>query len=202
MAPTRPLVNQQLSACSDIMNIPAEDVVVLEGSVSAEKRAVLWRDHRIIFCTPQTAFNDLKGDRFSGQSIVCVVIDEAHKCTGGYAYATFMEELCRIHSDFRVLALSATPGTDIRRIQEVVSNLKISAIEIRTEDDPDVIPYVHRKHIEIVKCDETIVPFQQQIKEEIHSLMTRPLDDLKSHNLVLCDRPQNLNRYVLPEIEE
>ncbi len=119
MAPTRPLVNQQMAACIDIMHIPSEHVTHLEGSISADKRAALWKEHRVIFCTPQTAVNDLTSTRFNPRSIVCVVIDEAHKATGSYAYATFMEEIWRIHQQFRVLALSATPGTDIKKIENV-----------------------------------------------------------------------------------
>lgn len=122
MAPTRPLVNQQMAACLDIMHIPSEHVTHLEGSISAERRTALWREHRVIFCTPQTAVNDLKEGRLNPRSVVCVVIDEAHKATGGYAYATFMDEIWKIHRKFRVLALSATPGTDIKKIESVREN--------------------------------------------------------------------------------
>eukprot|EP01040_Poterioochromonas_malhamensis_P012069 gene12069-13191_t len=202
MAPTRPLVNQQMAACIDIMHIPSEHVTHLEGSISADKRGALWKEHRVIFCTPQTAVNDLTSTRFNPRSIVCVVIDEAHKATGSYAYATFMEEIWRIHQQFRVLALSATPGTDIKKIENVVQNLRISHIEIRTEDDPDVTPYVHEKQIEIIKCDEAIIPFPQQIKEEINNLLSKPLRDFSSNKLIFSTQPSNFNRFVLNQVEE
>jgi ERCC4-related helicase len=134
MAPTRPLVTQQLKACLDIISIPANEVTYLEGTIAVDKREKLWKDHRVIFCTPQTAYNDLKGNRLNPSSIVCIIIDEAHKATGNFAYAMFMQELQTIQElwqqkqqkaavrsslSFRVLALSATPGTDLRKIQEV-----------------------------------------------------------------------------------
>ena len=119
MAPTRPLVNQQMKACSDIMCLPSEDTTYLEGSISPERRIALWSENRVIFCTPQTAYNDLKEQRIDPNSIVCVVIDEAHKATGGYAYTMFMELLSQYHEQFRVLALSATPGSDVKKIQNV-----------------------------------------------------------------------------------
>lgn len=39
---------------------------------------------------------------------------------------------------FRVLALTATPGANLKDVQEVVTNLNISKIELRTEDDEDI----------------------------------------------------------------
>lgn len=52
----------------------------------------------------------------------------------------------------RVLALSATPGTDHAGVQEVVRNLGIQAIEYRRETDPDVAPYCHPKLTEMRVC--------------------------------------------------
>ncbi|KAJ1425701.1 hypothetical protein B484DRAFT_397828 [Ochromonadaceae sp. CCMP2298] len=37
---------------------------------------------------------------------------------------------------FRVVALSATPGSDAKKVQSVLSNLQIAHIELRAEDDP------------------------------------------------------------------
>lgn len=127
MAPTRPLVSQQMSACRDIMSLPMEDTTHLEGSIAPERRAQLWKEHRVIFCTPQTAYNDLKDLKIDPHSIVCVVIDEAHKATGGYAYTNFIELLSQYQSQYRVLALSATPGSDVKKIQNV-STLSFSSI--------------------------------------------------------------------------
>lgn len=120
MAPTRPLVNQQLQACCDIMCIPKEDTICLEGSTSGDKRVGLWKQHRIFFCTPQTAFNDLQELRLNPREIVCLVFDEAHKATINYAYTQFMSLLSNYSDRYRALALSATPGADMKRIQQVI----------------------------------------------------------------------------------
>lgn len=230
MAPTRPLVNQQLHACQEIMLgrtiIPVDEIAYLEGTIPIEKRAAIWKEKRIFFCTPQTALNDLKNGNFPPSlvsSLVCVVVDEAHKATGNYAYTTFIEALDAIgHREYRLLALSATPGSDLKKIQEVVRNLKINHIEIRTEDDPEILPYIHKKEIEIVKCDDNDddgedgerggggggrgkvgeKSFLQQVKDEIHRCMMKPLEELQSHNLTCSTIPQNMNRFVLSEIEE
>jgi len=101
------------------MGIPEEDIAHLEGSVAATKREVLWQEKRVFFCTPQTLMNDLANARCDPRSIVCVVIDEAHRATGQYAYTTLIQEISRQSTNFRVLALSATPGSDARKVQSV-----------------------------------------------------------------------------------
>jgi ERCC4-related helicase len=119
LAPTKPLVTQQINACHGIMGIPEEHIAHLEGSVSTAKRTTLWESKRVFFCTPQTLSNDLAAGRCDARSIVCLVIDEAHRATGQYAYTTVIQEIVAISTQFRVLALSATPGTDVKRVQAV-----------------------------------------------------------------------------------
>jgi ERCC4-related helicase len=119
MAPTKPLVDQQISACSDIVGIPNSDTSQITGTISTDERAKLWAQRRVFFCTPQTLSNDLENKICDPRKIVCIVIDEAHKATAHYAYTTAVEHISRFNSNFRVLALSATPGTNARDIQNV-----------------------------------------------------------------------------------
>lgn len=72
----------------------------------------------MFFCTPQTLLNDLANGRCDPRAVVCLVIEEAHRATGQYAYTTVIQELVQIYR-FRVLALSATPGSDAKRVQSV-----------------------------------------------------------------------------------
>jgi ERCC4-related helicase len=50
---------------------------------------------------------------------------------------------------YRLLALSATPGGDTNKIQEVVRNLSISRIEFRSEEDADVAQYTHQRDVQV-----------------------------------------------------
>ena len=50
-------------------------------------------------------------------------------------------------TQFRVLALSATPGADGQSIQQVIDNLLIAHMEVRTEDALDVRPYIHGRQV-------------------------------------------------------
>ena len=49
-----------------------------------------------------------------------------------------------------MLALSATPGTDIQAVRAMLQNLKISRIELRNEESPDIVKYTHQRKIEKV----------------------------------------------------
>ena len=54
----------------------------------------------------------------------------------------------QVTTQFRVVALSATPGSDIKSVQQVLTNLLISHIELRTDDSPDIRPYTHERRVE------------------------------------------------------
>jgi ERCC4-related helicase len=54
-----------------------------------------------------------------------------------------VRQLAQTNQHFRVLALSATPGPDIQTVQNVISNLHISHIEIRTEESIDIRPFTY-----------------------------------------------------------
>jgi len=56
-----------------------------------------------------------------------------------------VDELSFRSDGFRVVALSATPGSEISRVQQVVSKLRVSHLEVRDETDEDVRQYVHAK---------------------------------------------------------
>ncbi len=59
MAPTRPLVAQQIQACYEIMGIPQADTAEITGHNDVERRQQLWRDKRVFFVTPQVLSNDI-----------------------------------------------------------------------------------------------------------------------------------------------
>lgn len=73
--------------------------------------------------------------------------DEAHKGTGDYAYAQIVRYMMHANPNFRVLALTATPGGTPDAVQALVDSLHISRIEIRNEDSLDLRQYMHRKVI-------------------------------------------------------
>lgn len=186
LAPTLPLVNQQVKACYDIMGVPAADTAVLTGKISAAKRYQIWRDKRVFFCTPQTVQKDLETTKCPARGVVCVVLDEAHKTTGEYAYVKVIELLQAAGAKFRILGLSATPGTNIQAIQSVVDALHINKIEARRETDPNVAKYIHERQHEIVVVPQTSA--SKTIERALNNVVGPLLDRLRKANAL----PQRL----------
>ncbi|ETN44593.1 uncharacterized protein HMPREF1541_10263 [Cyphellophora europaea CBS 101466] len=145
VAPTKPLVAQQIEACFHIVGIPRSQTTLLTGEISPAIRAEEWQEKRVFFMTPQTLMNDLKTGLADPKKIVLLVVDEAHKATGNYAYVEVVRFLRRFTESFRVLALTATPGSSVESVQKVIDGLNISRIEIRTEDSMDIRQFVHSR---------------------------------------------------------
>uniref|UniRef100_A0A1I8HRZ3 ATP-dependent DNA helicase n=1 Tax=Macrostomum lignano TaxID=282301 RepID=A0A1I8HRZ3_9PLAT len=165
MAPTKPLVAQQIDACYGIAGVPAADTIEMTGCMPPAARRAAWQDKRLFFCTPQVFANDLTNQLCDPAQVRCVVIDEAHKATGNHAYCVAIRTLASRHNQFRVLALSATPGSDVRSVQEVINNLLISHIELRTEQCRDIQRYSHERNVEKI-----VVPLGPEVEAAVRRL--------------------------------
>lgn len=160
MAPTKPLVTQQVDACFNIVGIPRSATTLLTGEVSPKIRAEEWQEKRVFFMTPQTLENDLCTGIADPKTIALLVVDEAHRASGSYAYTKVVDLLRKFNESFRVLALTATPGSSVEAVQDVIDNLGISEVEIRTEESLDIRAFVHRTEInqvELELSDEVIL---------------------------------------------
>ena len=195
MAPTRPLVNQQIEACFNICGIPQEATVELTGQNNPALRQQVWKEKRVFFCTPQILNNDLKSGLCPAKDLVCLVVDEAHRATGNYAYSQVVRELEPINRDVRILALSATPGSDIRAVQKVVTNLKIAKIESRTEDSMDLQAYVFKRNITeiVVPCGRDI----SEIRDKFMRMMRPHLERLMKFGVIRTADPAQLSRFAI-----
>jgi ERCC4-related helicase len=184
------------------MGIPQADTAHLEGSISPERRSLLWKSKRVFFSTPQTVVNDIKNGLCNPQEIVCLVIDEAHKATDNYAYTVAVRLISSSNEGgFRILALSATPGSDARDIQRLINNLHIAHVELRTEDDPDLKSFRHEKLLEVVHCSEGEGSGKIMIKKEIDEIIMAPLSVLNAHSIIDCRVPNNLNIFAVKDAE-
>ncbi|XP_039712392.1 Fanconi anemia group M protein isoform X1 [Pteropus medius] len=198
MAPTKPLVTQQIEACYRVMGIPQFHMAEMTGSTHAVTRKEIWSNKRVLFLTPQVMVNDLSRGACPAAEIKCLVIDEAHKALGNYAYCQVVRELVKYTNHFRILALSATPGSDIKAVQQVITNLLIGQIELRSEDSPDILPYSHERQVEklVVPLGEELTAIQKayvQILEAFASsliqrnlLMRRDIPNLTKYQIILA----------------
>jgi len=193
VAPTRPLVSQQVKACFEIAGIPRAVTVMLTGNTVPGVRAEEWRSKRVFFMTPQTLINDLKSGIADPKRIILLVVDEAHRATGGYAYVEVVKFLNRFNTSFRVLALTATPGASVESVQEVIDGLGISRIEIRTEESLDIRQYVHARKIDTMLFDysEEIVMVMELFAKALQPL----LNQLNGMNAYWAKDPMVLTPY-------
>nr|XP_020446624.1 LOW QUALITY PROTEIN: Fanconi anemia group M protein [Monopterus albus] len=175
MAPTKPLVAQQIEACYKVMGIPQAHMAELTGSTAAKQRQELWRSKRVFFLTPQVMVNDLSRDTCPAQQVKCVVIDEAHKALGNHAYCQVIRQLVSQTLQFRILALSATPGGDTKSVQSVISNLLIAHIELRSEESPDIQAHSHQRSVEkvVVPLGEALSAYQARYLQVLEKFMSR-----------------------------
>jgi ERCC4-related helicase len=182
MAPTKPLVMQQIEAVTNIMGLPAAQCCELTGAVNAGKRDEKWKLHRAFFVTPQAMQSDLGKGICPVDRIVCVVMDEAHKASGKHAYVRVLDDLCARSTSFRVVALSATPGSDMKKIEMVVRNLRVAHVEVRDDQDPVVAQHLHSRKQEVIVVG--LSERTEQIKRLFHTLIARPVRRLNAHGLI------------------
>ena len=193
VAPTKPLVSQQIKACFDIVGIPRSATTMLTGTIPPGIRAEEWLIKRVFFMTPQTFINDLKTGICDPKRIVLLVVDEAHRATGGYAYVEVVKFLNRFNSSYRVLALTATPGASIEAVQGVIDGLGISRIEIRTEESIDIRQYVHSRKVETVLFDysEEIIVVMELFSKAIQPVLNK----LNGMNAYWTKDPMKITAY-------
>lgn len=153
LAPTKPLVEQHANFLRKTLKIPPNEIVALSGEVPPEKRFQLWNKARVIVSTPQVVENDLIAGRISLEDVVHLTFDEAHRAVGNYSYVFIAKAYMEQAKDPLILAITASPGSEIERIEEVLKNLYIEDVEVRTEWDDDVRPYIHEKKIEWVRVE-------------------------------------------------
>ncbi|XP_034432232.1 Fanconi anemia group M protein isoform X1 [Hippoglossus hippoglossus] len=175
MAPTKPLVAQQIEACYKVMGTPQAHMAELTGSTAAKQRQAIWRSKRLFFLTPQVMVNDLSRGTCPAQQVKCVVIDEAHKALGNHAYCQVIRQLGSQTLQFRILALSATPGGDTKSVQSVISNLLISHIELRSEESPDIRAHSHQRSVDkvVVPLGEALSAHQARYLQVLEKFMSR-----------------------------
>ena len=148
LSPTKPLVEQHASFFKDTLNILPENVVLFTGNTNPGKRESMYEKAQLIISTPQVIENDLLGKKINLEKVSCIIFDEAHRAIGNYSYVYIAQKYIEQNTDPLVLGITASPGSNTEKIQEVCTNLHLKSVEIRTDSDPDVKPYIFDKDIE------------------------------------------------------
>ncbi len=151
LAPTKPLVNQHYKSFLDLTVIPEENLKVITGTTSPEKRRDIWKDLEIAFMTPQVLQNDIISNLYSLENVPLIIFDECHRSVGDYAYCFIAKKYVETAKNYQILGLTASPGSTEEKISEIKKNLFIDRVEIRTEQDSDVKPYIYKVDNEWIK---------------------------------------------------
>jgi Fanconi anemia group M protein len=176
LSPTKPLAEQHLKSFRRFLSIPEEQTAVFTGLMSPEKRQALWKKVRFISSTPQGLENDAISNKIDLSEVSLLIFDEAHRAVGNYSY-TFIAGAYQKRAKFpRILALTASPGSTADKIKEVCSNLFIEAVEIRSESDPDVKPYVQKIDVEWVTVE--LPPDFLQVRKYLTDSFTSKIEAL------------------------
>ena len=85
--------------------------------------------------------------------VTLLIVDECHRAVGNYAYVFLAQRYLATADKPRILAMTASPGGIQEKVQEVCTNLGIAHVENRTENDPDVRPYVFEREIEYISIE-------------------------------------------------
>jgi ERCC4-related helicase len=181
VAPTRPLVAQQLAATQQLC--ASAELVELTGAQIPSERERLWGAKRLFFTTPHVLQNDLVTGSCPGGAIRLLVFDEAHRATGRHAYCEVMRRLAGSAASMRVVGLTATPAATVGGIQQLVEVLRVSRVEYRSEESPDVAPHAHRRDVRqvVVQPSEALIRVQECFER---TLLGKYYSDLRRHDAI------------------
>ncbi|MEN4006054.1 MAG: DEAD/DEAH box helicase [Methanobacteriaceae archaeon] len=168
LAPSKPLVVQHEESFREFMNLP---VTSLTGDIKPEERAKRWDEYQIICATPQTIESDLISGRYSLKDVSLLVFDECHRGVGSYSYVYLAGKYLSTSKHPLVLGLTASPGSDEDKINEVCENLFINDVIIKSEEDADVVPYFNPVEVEWVEVE---------LNEELKSIKSHIEDALNT----------------------
>jgi len=159
LAPTKPLVEQHLRFFERYLLVKnqtdpaASPFVMFTGEAPPDERTADWERATVILATPQVVKNDLIATRYSLKDVTLLIVDECHRAVGNYAYVFVAQRYLGSADKPLLLAMTASPGGVQEKVQDVCANLGIAHVENRTEDDPDVHPYVFERDLDIVTLD-------------------------------------------------
>ena len=180
LAPTRVLVNQHYKFLKNNLNL--EDIALITGEDLITKRKKLWMNS-VICATPEITKNDLDRQLVSPEQFNIVIFDEAHRSVGDYAYVGIAERF--VSSPARIMGMTATLPSEKEKAKEILDNLRIKEIAQRTEDSPDVKPFIQETKTEWINVE--LPPELKQIQSLIKKSLEQRYQELERNGLKVSD---------------
>lgn len=176
LAPTKPLVEQQMNSFKE--HFFGKEFSLFTGATSPDKRHELWKSSQLIFSTPQTIENDIISGKINFSDVSALIVDEAHRASGDYAYVFLAKKYVEQAIHQRILALTASPGSDQTKVQDVMSNLYLEKIEYRKSTDKDVVKHTNQTKIywDVVELPETFKKILSFLSSSFRSKLNKVKD--------------------------
>jgi len=181
LAPTRVLVNQHYEFLK--ANLTLDDISLITGEDPIQKRTKLWSSS-VICATPEITKNDLDRQIVSTEQFNLVVFDEVHRTVGDYAYSGIAERFR--YSSARLIGMTATLPSEKEKATEILTRLRISSIAERTEDSPDVKPYIQETNTEWIYVE--LPPELKSIQTLLKLALDERYDTLRKNGIRLAEQ--------------
>lgn len=182
LAPTKPLAEQHEEYFKKNLPELFGEINLFTGTIKPEKRKKLWGTGDIIFSTPQCIANDLKNGLYTLKEVSLLIEDEAHRCVKNYDYNYIAKRYNKEAQNPRLIGLTASPGSDQKKIREICLNLSIEEVELRTRESDDVNPYLQELEFEKVEID--FPKDFQEIKIVLKQIYDEYIDELRKRNFL------------------
>ena len=198
LTPTKPLASQICNEFIESTDIDYKKIALLTGAIISKNRKEIYKNSVIIVATPQTIENDVKNQNIDLDEFSLLVVDECHKSRENFANTKVAEKYFSDKDSKRILALTASPGSDKNKINEICNNLHLKSVEILTEEDEDLKKHIQEKDIINIYVDfpEEFRNIHNLMKEEYRSKLnkikefgiTKPLSVINKTDLVNLQR--------------
>ena len=197
LAPTRVLVNQHYEFLKE--NLLIADIGIVTGEDLLSKRKKKWMNS-VVCATPEITKNDFARNMVSPNQFALVVFDEAHRTVGDYAYSIIAKYFQ--NTDTRILAMTATLPSEKEKAKEIVTRLHIKNLIERSDESPDVKPYIQKTETEWVRVDLT--KEMKAIQMCIKLALEERYKELRKNGLRLSDNKSlsqllNARQFVLTQ---
>ncbi len=183
LSPTRPLVDQHFGTMTKLFQGTDFKIRSLTGHDPVSSRITDWAEADFIISTPQTVEKDMARGIVYLEKFYLLIVDEAHRATGNYAYVNVAKTIYELPGR-RILAMTASPGSKNEKVNEIKGNLNISRVLLKTDDDPDIAPYVKGSDseavfIQISPEQQTAVSLLREAKRDYMDQITKKFSYVK-----------------------
>ena len=126
--------------------------------------------------------NDVKKGMYDLNEVSLLVEDEAHRCVKNYDYNFLAKNYMENSEHPLILGMTASPGSDKKKIKQICENLSIEKVELRSRKSSDVKNYLQELEFEKLKTD---LPGEfWQIKTSLKKIFNSYIEFLKDRKIL------------------